>query len=67
MDVHQVIQHFGGVAPTSRALDISYQAVKEWVDKGQIPLSRQWQLQVLTKGAFKVDREVVNRLRAAAQ
>lgn len=57
MTVQEVIEHFGGVAETARALSISYQAVQQWLDKGQVPEGRQWQIQVLTDGALSVSEK----------
>ena len=50
MTVEQVIQHFGGVSQTARALGISYQAVAQWTS---VPEGRQWQIQALTNGQLK--------------
>ena len=50
MTIDQVITHFGGISEISKALGISYQAVQQWVDKGEIPEGRRWQIQVLTEG-----------------
>jgi ribosomal protein S16 len=57
MKIEEVIEYYGGIAPTARALNIKYQAVQQWVNKGAVPESRQWQLQVITEGKLKVDTE----------
>lgn len=55
MTVTEVLEHFGGVAETSRALKITYQAVDQWVEKNAVPEGRQWQIQALTDGKLQVD------------
>jgi hypothetical protein len=56
--VQQVLDYFGGIAATSKALEISYQAVRQWEEKGSVPEGRQWQLQALTSGALSVDQKL---------
>jgi hypothetical protein len=51
MDIEAVIDHFGGVKALSRALDVYPQAIYQWKASG-IPLLRQYQIEVVTKGAF---------------
>lgn len=58
MTVDQVIAHFGGVSETASAVGVTYQAVDQWVSKGEVPVGRQWQIQVLTEGALTVDKTV---------
>jgi hypothetical protein len=54
MDIEAVIEHFGGVKPMSRALDIYPQAIYQWKATG-IPLLRQYQIQVMTNGLFMAE------------
>lgn len=54
MNIKAVIDHFGGIANTARALGITYQAVQQWVKAGQIPKGRQWEIQGITKGQLSV-------------
>lgn len=56
MTVDQVLKHFDGVANVARELGISYQAVREWVQKNEVPEGRQWQIQALTDGTLKVTK-----------
>jgi len=60
------INHFGTQASLARALGIHRAAINGWGD--QVPLGRQYQLEVLTKGALKADRQppVAPCLNAAA-
>lgn len=56
MEKKKVIEFFGGVRKTARALGISHAAVINWGD--QIPVGRAYQVQVLSKGKLKVERAV---------
>lgn len=51
----QVFAHFGDKAKTAKKLNISYQAVQQWEDKGCVPVGRQFEIQVLTDGKLKAD------------
>jgi len=55
MTIKEVLDHFGGIAPTASALGISYQAVRQWAEKGEVPEGRQWELQAKTDGALKAE------------
>lgn len=52
MTTDQVIEFFGSKAAIAKALGCSPAAVTMWGDEP--PRSRQWQIQVLTKGKLKV-------------
>lgn len=56
MTVNQVLEHYGGVAETARALGITYQAVQQWVDKNAVPVGRQWEIQAKSQGALTADQ-----------
>lgn len=51
MQKSDVINHFGGVIKTAKALGMSKQAVSAWNDN--IPQGRAYQIQLLTKGKLK--------------
>jgi len=55
MTITEVLDHFGGINETAKALGITYQAVKQWTDRGQVPEGRQFQIQLLTGGALVAD------------
>jgi hypothetical protein len=57
MTIDQVIDHFGSVSATAKAVRVKYQAVAQWVSKGSVPEGRQWQIQALTDGALTADKE----------
>lgn len=50
MEVEQVLDELGDITGVSMVLDVSYQAVQQWVEAGKIPDGRQWQLQALSGG-----------------
>lgn len=52
MDIDKLIDHFGSVKEMAKALDVYPQAIYQWKEGG-IPLLRQYQIQVITKGRFK--------------
>ena len=51
MKKQTVIAHFGSVKAVADALGIKVQSVYEWPE--DIPLGRQFQIQLLTKGKLK--------------
>lgn len=56
-----VIEHFGGVLATAKALGITSQSVSQWPE--EIPELRAFQIERLTKGLLKVaaNDEALNR------
>lgn len=52
MTTKEAIEFFGTRAELARALDIYAGAITQWGEEP--PRSRQWQIQVLTKGKLKV-------------
>jgi len=55
MTYEQLVAHYGSQAAAARALDIQPPSVSEWKDNG-IPLPRQAQYEILTRGKLKADR-----------
>ena len=51
MELQAVVEHFGSKTNIAKALDIHRSAVTNW--KGTVPMSRQYQLQLLTGGKLK--------------
>jgi hypothetical protein len=64
MTYGEVIAHFGSQAQAARALGINQASVSVWRLRG-VPLGRQYQLEIVTTGALKVD-EPLRRLKASA-
>ena len=56
MDLEKVIEYFGGTDETCEALGVTKGAISQWRQDG-IPELRQFQIEVLTKGKFKADRQ----------
>lgn len=55
MKTQEVADFFGGRKKLADALGIRPSAVSMWGEK--IPVSRQYQIQVISKGKFKADQE----------
>ncbi|MFP1742485.1 Cro/CI family transcriptional regulator [Lonsdalea quercina] len=53
MKKDDVVSYFGGVSKTAKALSLSHASVSGWSEV--IPKGRAFEIQVLTKGALKVD------------
>ncbi|WP_323951406.1 Cro/CI family transcriptional regulator [Aeromonas veronii] len=54
MQKSEVIEHFGTVTATAKALGISHVAVSKWAE--QIPKGRAYQIEVLTGGKLKAEQ-----------
>lgn len=58
MKLEEIIEHFGGVSQTARALDVTRQTIYNWQNAGGIPESRLYQAQYLIaiqKDGGKID------------
>lgn len=55
MTTLEAINYFGGKKGLARALDIWPHAIGRWGDRP--PMTRQYQLEVLTKGELQADQE----------
>lgn len=56
MNTQDAIKHFGSIKKVAEVLNITrVQSVYQWGDK--VPMRRQYQLQLLTKGKLKADPE----------
>jgi DNA-binding transcriptional regulator YdaS (Cro superfamily) len=53
MTKQQAIEHFGSAARLARELGVSRQSVHNWAD---IPIGRQYQIEVLTRGTLQAER-----------
>ena len=58
MDIESVIRYFGKTVDTCNALGVTKGAISQWRQDG-IPPMRQYQIEALTKGKFKADRQKV--------
>lgn len=55
MKLSEAVAHFGTEAEMARKLGIKPQAVYQW--NGKVPMARQYQIQLMTKGKLKADPE----------
>lgn len=56
MDIEKVVQHFGGTQETCAALGVTKGAISQSKTDG-IPELRQFQIEALTMGRFRADRQ----------
>lgn len=64
MSYEELIQHYGSQAAAARALGLKPPSVSEWKDKG-VPIPRQAQYELLTKGRLRAERHGEKRRQAA--
>ena len=57
MTTMEAIQHFGGKKALARALDVWPHAIGRWGERP--PMARQFELEVITNGELKADRDDV--------
>jgi DNA-binding transcriptional regulator YdaS (Cro superfamily) len=58
MDKKTAIEHFGSASALAAALGVSLAAVSQWQ---KIPLGRQYQLEIMTKGILLADRVRIDK------
>lgn len=56
MTPKSVLQHFGSQAEIARALGLSQPSVFEWFASGEIPDTRQYQIELATGGQLRADK-----------
>jgi len=56
MTPEDLIAYFHGVSATAEAFGISPPSVSEWKSNGRVPVGRQYQAEVLTRGRLRADR-----------
>lgn len=54
----EVFAFFGDRVKTAKALDVTQQALHEWSKKGRVPESRQYQIELISKGVLKAGTKV---------
>ena len=57
MSPQDLVGHFDSIAAAARALKVSPPNISQWVDAGQIPIDRQCQIEIVTDGALRADRD----------
>lgn len=60
MAPQEVFDYYGGKQATADRLQISYQAVQQWDDKGRVPMGRQYEIEIDTSGALRADRPAIS-------
>ncbi len=65
MKKSQAIEHFGSVTALAKALGVTDEAVRQWIE---VPALRQYQLEHLTGGSLKADLSpnLIQKLPASA-
>lgn len=61
MKPSEALKFFGSVAEIARACGCEQPSVSEWFAKNQIPDGRQYQIQLMTKGALLADKPADRR------
>lgn len=56
MKPEQAIEHFGSKAQLALVLGASLPTIYDWVNAGEIPEARQYQIELATGGALKADK-----------
>ena len=51
----QVIEFYGTQTAAAEALGLRQSAVSQWVQRGRVPMLRQFEIELLTKGELKRD------------
>lgn len=57
MKPEAVVAHFQTIAAAARALKVSPPTISQWIDAGEIPIDRQCQVELVTHGALRADRD----------
>ena len=55
MSPKQVIDFFGSQVATARALGIEQPSVSAWLKTGEVPMDRQYQIELATNGQLRAD------------
>lgn len=57
MTPNDLVAHFHSIAEAARALKVSAPSVSQWISAGEIPIDRQCQIEIVTHGALRADRD----------
>lgn len=59
MTPQQVVDYFGNgsIPDAAKELDVTYQAISQWLTAKKVPRGRQFELQDLSGGVLKVDEK----------
>lgn len=56
MSPKQVIEHFGGIPKAAAALGLKAPTIYDWIDTGEVPEARQYQIEMASDGALRADK-----------
>lgn len=56
MSPKQVIDFFGGIPRVADALGLKAPSIYDWVEAGEVPEARQYQIEMATGGALRADK-----------
>lgn len=59
MTPEQLIEHFETGAEVARVMQVVPSSVSEWKAKGEVPIDRQCQAEIITRGKLKADRRTL--------
>jgi hypothetical protein len=62
MSPQDVIEHFGTLSNAARALEVQPSSVHEWKTKGEIEITRQALIEIVTRGRLRADRRKLRAL-----
>lgn len=57
MRISDVMEYFGSARSMARRIGISHSSMKNWRDRGYIPIETQVRIERLTEGQLKADLE----------
>ncbi len=57
MSPESLVAHFKSIAEGARLLKVSPPTIHGWIAAGEIPIDRQCQIEIVTEGALKADRD----------
>ena len=65
MNAKQVVEHFGSPALAAKSLGLAAPTIYDWLESGEVPEARQYQIEIATNGALRADKPAL-RIQAAA-
>lgn len=57
MRPHDLVSHYQTIADAARALKVSAPTIHGWIAAGDIPIDRQCQIEIVTDGALRAERD----------
>ena len=55
MNPKQLVDHFGTQVAAAKALGVKQPSIAQWMSDGEIPIIRQYQIEMATNGALRAD------------